>query len=70
MFDSLRQKTTDLHLNEFRGISADKYYLDADSFTYVSDCHNTAAWIDHVTVNEMILSRLKKLLRSVGCYCI
>jgi exonuclease III len=58
-FDSPRQRVTELYLNDFHGISADRYYLDQNSFTYVSDCHDTVSWIDHVIVNEFIMPRLK-----------
>jgi len=57
-FDSARQRVTESYLNEFRGISADRYHLAENSFTYVSDCHDTVSWIDYVIVNEVIVPRL------------
>ena len=52
-------KTLESYLSDFLSATADKYYLDANSFTYVSDCHNTVSWIDHVYTNVILLPQLK-----------
>jgi len=35
--------------------------LDDDSFTYVSDCHNSTSWIDHVIVNDGLASEISRM---------
>ena len=33
-------------------IFIDELNLSDDSYTYVSDCHNTTSWIDHILINK------------------
>ena len=47
LFESLR-----LH----KIICADDSLLNSESFTYVSDCHYTTSWIDHVFTNASLYS--------------
>jgi len=35
--------------------------LDDDSFTYVSDCHSSTSWIDHVIVNDGLASEISRM---------
>ena len=57
-FDSTREKIIDSYLSVFPSVSADKYYLDPSNFTFVSDCHGTVSWVDHVIVNQALTSSL------------
>ena len=48
-------------LNSLAGhnaIAADEYFMDPNSFTYISDCHNTTSWIDHVITTQNLLSSI------------
>ena len=42
-------------LNCHKVFCVDSQCLDDDSFTFVSDCHNTTSWIDHVFTNTSLL---------------
>jgi len=46
--------------------SADNRYLNQDSFTYLSDCHNTTTWIDHVFPNVSLLPVFQDMSVSYG----
>ena len=39
-------------LRSHKIICADNSLLNSESFKYVSDCHNTTSWIDHVFTNH------------------
>jgi hypothetical protein len=45
-------------LYDYNAILADEIYLDSHSFTFISDCHNTASWLDHVIVNRQLMYTL------------
>lgn len=47
-------------------VMADQCLLDANSFTYVSDCHNTTSWIDHVFVNYSLLQLIDDMSVDYG----
>lgn len=55
-FKSPRHKTVMKTLDDHHVVLVDEYALDASSFTYVSDGHNTTSWIDHVLMNQSLLS--------------
>jgi exonuclease III len=40
---------------------ADEHTMDSSSFTYISDCHNTTSWIDHVITNQNMLSSVSNM---------
>jgi len=46
--------------------SADNRYLNQDSFTSLSDCHNTTTWIDHVFTNVSLLPVFQDMSVSYG----
>ena len=60
-FKSSRHKTVMKALDAHHAVLVDEYALDASSFTYVSDSHNTTSWIDHVLANQCILSSMSNM---------
>jgi len=34
------------------------FVMDANSFTYVSDCHRTTSWLDRVPVNHSLFNAI------------
>jgi Endonuclease-reverse transcriptase len=60
-FNSSRHKTIMKALDDHLAIVVDEYALDASSFTYVSDSHNTTSWLDHVLTNQNMLSYMSNL---------
>jgi len=55
-FKSPRHKTVMKAFDDHHVVLVDEYALDASSFTYASDSHNTTSWIDHVLTNQWLLS--------------
>ena len=49
-FDSPRYNFILNCLSSHCAVLADQTLLNADSFTYVSDCHNMTSWIDHICI--------------------
>lgn len=48
-------------LSDYNVKCADQTYLLPDSFTYVSDVHNTTSWLDHVLVNSQLLNNIDNM---------
>ena len=48
-------------LRSHKIICADNSLLNSESFTYVSDCHNTTSWIDHVFTNASLYSIIQDM---------
>ena len=42
-------------------VMADRLLLQPDSFTYISDMHNTTSWLDHYVVNRQILCAIENM---------
>lgn len=59
-FNSLRHQFILNCLSSHCVMLADQQLLNADSFTYVSDCHNTTSWIDHILVNRGLIQAVTK----------
>ena len=45
---------------------ADLRLLEQNSFTYVSDCHNTVSWIDHIIINDALFEILHDVYIDYG----
>jgi hypothetical protein len=42
-------------------VLVDQRMLESDSFTYVSDVHNTTSWIDHIVMNDSLQCIVSKM---------
>ena len=56
--DSPRHKYICNSLTSKEAMLADEMLLAKHSFTYVSDCHSTVSWLDHVIVNRYLFSKI------------
>jgi hypothetical protein len=66
-FDSTREIIIDTYLRVFPSVSADKYHLGSDNFTFISDCHGTVSWVDHIIVNQALITSLTNFSVLYDC---
>lgn len=64
--NSLRHKHIADTLAQHHVCIVDQLMLNPSSFTYVSDCHNTTSWIDHILVNHNLLDSISEVRVQYG----